>query len=308
MMNTARQNTKYTHARPRGLTPWHPQTRTQELLEQVQNILREYSAHLPLTARQIFYRLVGAHDYAKNENSYSRLCDLLVRARRAEIVPFDWIRDDGATIRVPTGFDGLPCFWGAVKDTAETYRRNRLEGQTIVPEIWVEAAGMGPQIVRVAHEFGIPVFSSGGFDSLTVKHEAAQRILNRDRQTTVLHVGDHDPSGVSIFDAAAEDVSRLAVDLGAPLAPEFRRIAVTPGQIERYKLSESPPKSTDKRGNWKGGTVQVEALPPDILAGEVRTAIGTVIDEAALQRVIITEEHERQTLIEEVNNYLEVTP
>jgi len=40
------------------------------LLDQVQAVLDEYQDHLPLTNRQVFYRLVGAFDYPKTESAY----------------------------------------------------------------------------------------------------------------------------------------------------------------------------------------------------------------------------------------------
>lgn len=43
--------------RPRGFIGWTPQTKTAELLGQVKQILGEYRDYLPLTIRQIFYRL-----------------------------------------------------------------------------------------------------------------------------------------------------------------------------------------------------------------------------------------------------------
>jgi hypothetical protein len=49
--------------RPRGFVPWSPQARTLALIARVQAVLGEYEDHLPLTLRQIFYRLVGAHGY-----------------------------------------------------------------------------------------------------------------------------------------------------------------------------------------------------------------------------------------------------
>lgn len=41
----------------------------------------------------------------------------------------------------------------------------------------------------------MPVLSSGGFDSLTAKHDLAQE-LGLAECAEVLHIGDHDPSGV----------------------------------------------------------------------------------------------------------------
>ncbi len=68
--------------RPRGFAPWSPQAATLTLLGQVRAVLAEYRDHLPLTIRQIFYRLVGAHGYDKTEQAYGRLCEHLNRARR----------------------------------------------------------------------------------------------------------------------------------------------------------------------------------------------------------------------------------
>ncbi len=290
----------YTSTRPRGLASWRPQRRTRLLLEQVDNVLAEYATHLPLTCRQIFYRLVGASGYPKDEKAYTRLLEALNRARRAGLVPFDGIRDDGATVRAPNGFDGKAHFLAAVENAAESYRRERQEGQPCVLEIWVEAGGMVPQVARVAHEYSAAVYSSGGFDSLTAKHDAAQRILTRSRPTVVLHLGDFDPSGLAVFDSAADDVRVMVRDLGGLTSPVFRRVAVTPEQISHYALHSAPPKKTDKRGNWVGGTVQAEALSPADLAREIRAAIEAELDPPARRLVLALEANERRQLIHTV--------
>ncbi len=47
------------HARPRGfIDEWKPRRPTLQLIEQVEAVLDEYSDYLPLTIRQVFYRLV----------------------------------------------------------------------------------------------------------------------------------------------------------------------------------------------------------------------------------------------------------
>ena len=195
------------------------------------------------------------------------------------------------------GFGGLPHFWRAVRRTAEDYRRARLAGQPRHVELWVEAGGMVPQAARVAHHYGVTVYSAGGFDGLSNKHEAACRVLNRERPTLVLHVGDYDPSGLSIFDAAAADVAALVRDLGDRDAVTFKRVALTPAQIARHALTEAPPKPTDRRGAWRGGTVQAEALGPDMLAEELNHALKDALDMAAFERVLSVEAAERAELI-----------
>src|SRR5215468_2401462 len=69
--------------RVRGFAPWSPEKATLALLDQVKEVLDEYVDHLPLTIRQIFYRLVGKHAYEKSDLAYQRLIEHLNRARRA---------------------------------------------------------------------------------------------------------------------------------------------------------------------------------------------------------------------------------
>lgn len=69
----------------RGYQPWRPTT-TQALLDNVMSVFEEYPDHRPLTIRQVFYRLVGAHGFEKSEAAYARLLYLLDRARRARML------------------------------------------------------------------------------------------------------------------------------------------------------------------------------------------------------------------------------
>ncbi|WBB60993.1 hypothetical protein O7599_00030 [Streptomyces sp. WMMC500] len=68
-MNTAGRDTvsgrAYTRTRVRGFAPWSPRPATQRLIEQTRAVLAEYRDFLPMTARQVFYRLVGAHGFPK---------------------------------------------------------------------------------------------------------------------------------------------------------------------------------------------------------------------------------------------------
>jgi hypothetical protein len=68
--------------RPRGfIDDWQPRQRSLDLLQQVEAIVAEYA--MPLTIRQIFYRLVGRYGYDKTEQAYDRLGELLAKARRS---------------------------------------------------------------------------------------------------------------------------------------------------------------------------------------------------------------------------------
>ena len=277
--------------RVRGYADWTPRAKSQRLLEQMDAVLAEYREHLPLTIRQVFYRLVGSHGYDKTELAYDRLGELLNRARRARLVDFAVIRDDGVTAKIPLAFTSREAFIRTAKRLAANYKMDRQAGQEQYIELWVEAAGMVPMLAEVVGDYGVPTYSCGGFDSVTAKHEAAQRVVDRDVATLVLHVGDHDPSGLAMFNAVAEDVEAMAEEDYGEVS--FERVAVTVEQIRRYQLPTAPAKAHDKRSAWVGGgTVQAEALPPDVLTAEVRQAVTSLIDPDALGAV------ERQEAVE----------
>jgi hypothetical protein len=139
-------------------------------------ILDEYRDELPLTARQIFYRLVGKYGYPKDERAYERLTNYLVRARRARLIPFDHIRDDGASVMKGNFYTGEEDFYRRIRKQGEAYKRNKLSNQERDIRVYVEAAGMMPQLERVTRRYSVPVYSCSGFDSLTAKYDLAEEI------------------------------------------------------------------------------------------------------------------------------------
>jgi hypothetical protein len=285
--------------RPRGLAPWTPTATTLPLLDAVHKVLAEYAAQLPLTLRQVFYRLV-AGGYDKTEQAYERLGEMLNRARRSGRIKFEVIRDDGVLKEVPFGFKDRQDFWDKQDLWIKLFELNRQEGQAQFLELWVEASGMLPQVWAVAQEYGVPCYSSSGFDSVTAKHDAARRMLDRDVPTVILHLGDYDPSGVALFENLREDVTALYLDLGGELEPYFIRVAVTDEQIERLELSSAPPKKSDRRSVFTDvRTVQAEAIAPDQLQVEIRTAIERWINLDLLGELQEREEAERQALEED---------
>jgi hypothetical protein len=150
---------------------------------------------------------------------------------------------------------------------------------------------MVPQLFRITDPYGIPVMSSGGFDSITEKHTLAFENTN----TEVLHVGDLDAHGDRDFVALAEDVSAFANYYGNHVS--FTRLAVVCNpdndQVKRLNLPTSPhiPKR-NKRGEITSPayphnfTCQAEAIPPDELARIVREAIEDRIDWKAYNKVL----------------------
>lgn len=279
--------------RPRGYASWAPRAETQVLLEQVNEVLAEYAEHLPLTVRQVFYRLVGGYDYPKTEAAYANLADKLVRARRAKLISFNDLRDDGVSVIDQRWFDSPADFWDDTGRRVRRYQRDRQQGQPQRIELWCEAAGMMPQLARVANIYSVPVFSSGGFMSLTAIRHIVDRAVTRDQPTVILHVGDLDPSGVAVFDHMTEDVQAFVEQdrIVACTRVDCCRVALTETQVETFALPTAPTKKSDGRsGSWKGETCQLEALAPDDLAWIIQVAIEGLLNVDRFDREVAAEQ------------------
>lgn len=287
------------HRRPRGYADWRPQAKTRELIGSIEGIIGGYEDYLPLTVRQIFYLLVSNYGHEKTEAAYSRLSEHLVRARRAKIIPFDVIRDDGVVTYSSPWHSDPDDFWDETGKRIQNYRRDRQAGQRAFVELWCEAKGMAPQLARVADGYSVPVFSAGGFGSLTATRMIADRALQREVPTVLLHVGDLDPSGESIFDALAQDAAQfvLADRVVNVNFIEPERVALTRDQVDTYELETAPPKKSDSRSQrWSGETCQLEALPPNILAEIVEDAIVKYFDNGKLERQMEAEQEDQAIL------------
>jgi hypothetical protein len=282
--------------RPRGFVEeWRPYRKSRELLGQIEAIIAEYTT--ALTVRQIFYRLVARHGYDKTERAYNNLAELLTRARRARRIPMDAIRDDGFTSHYPLCWRGVDDFLDYLRRRAASFRLDRQQGQARRLVVMCEAAGMAPQLYRVTEPYGITVLSAGGFDSLTDKHRLAEEWSRLRQPTTVLRIGDYDPSGASMGIAFAEDIGDFAVDYGGDV--DFVVVAITPEQARDRNLPSAYPKTTDRRAVHftDSETWQAEALDPNELAQILEDAILTRLDRAVYEIVLAEEEEHRQAVI-----------
>jgi hypothetical protein len=286
-----------------GFIEWHPYRHSLDLLAKVEAIIAQYGQ--ALTLRQIFYRLVARHNYPKSEISkktgksndqpYSRLGDLLAKARRARRISMEAIRDDSTTRLESSFYAGIEDFLASVKWRIERFRLDRQKGQPRRLLVMCEAAGMVPQLFVVADPYGITVESSGGFDSVAEKHAFAEKWAKQDQPLTVLYIGDFDESGESMFDVLDEDIGAFAEHYGGDI--KFTRIAVTSTQMHDLGLPSAPPNPNDKRGRGLTETWQAEALDPADLARILEDAITSRLDLATYQAVLDDEDEMRRELL-----------
>ena len=287
--------------RPVGyLDAWHPYKKNQIRLAQVQQILEEYQEHLPLTVRQIYYRMIAVYRHPKGDSFRDSLYDLMVNARRAGDIPFESIRDDG--IQGGGYWDpDLDSHLRSIDRVLTNYDADRQAGQDIRLEAWCESAGMLPQLRRICDDYSIPVYSCGGFNSVTAVKRIAETVAAYDQDTVMLHLGDYDPSGISIYERVVRDVQAFLAD-DAPHR-EFRgvRVVLTEEQIAEYGLPMERIETEDTRSkaSIKAGLTEkceLEALAPDQIARILRERIDENIDPDQREETLEREEQDRARL------------
>jgi hypothetical protein len=246
----------------------------------------------PQTVRQLFYQLVSKGVVPKTEAAYQRtVCRLCGDMREQGDLPWGWLTDSTRWMRKPDSYSSLN---DAVALTARTYRRALWDDQNAYVEIWCEKEALAGVLYEVTSEYDVPLMVVKGFPSKDFVHGAAATIAARGVPAYLYYCGDWDPSGLKIWDGIQASISRYEPDADVT----FERIAVTRQQIQEFDL---PTRPTKREGNthakdFDGESVEVDALPVDVLQQLVRDAIEQHINQRQLEITKIAEASERAAL------------
>lgn len=297
-----------TKGRARGSAPWRPQAKTLVLLTHIDAVLAAYA--FPITARQVFYRLVGLGVLAKTERAYDNLCNLLVRARRSGRISWEAIADDSLVRYGPIIHDGAPGFLSWADRQADGHLfADWTEGQAVVPIVWTESDGMASFLrgALASHGWPVEVVSTSGSDSVGPKREMAMGAVDQyaktGQPTVIGKIGDLDEAGLSIIDSLTEDLLAFADNMGQPDAITVEWVALTNDQVVSFGLPTNPGKAAKKARDGRlwtppGGTmaesVQAEALDPADLTAVVEDWLRGHLDIAELDNMMAVSTRTRE--------------
>jgi hypothetical protein len=203
----------------------------------VWRILQVVKGYTSLTVRQLYYILVSRFKYSANIVFYKKMNRYLCKVRRANAeVHVKFIDPTRQFIPAP-----LPC-------------------QS--KEIWVEKDSIRNFIAKLATRYRLSIQVLRGFASLSMYRKALERARRRG-VTTVLYIGDHDPSGLLIETIAQEEMDHKRGII-------FYRLAITMEQIRRFKPPSRPVNTKDSRAQayiekYGNRVWDVEAIKPRTL-------------------------------------------
>lgn len=247
------------------------------VIDQANDIIAEYQADgLVLTLRQLYYQFVSRALLDNKQSNYKRLGSILSAGRLAGLVDWSAMEDITRNVRrLPSWDDPADIIYSAAASYKEDLWRST---QKYVPEVWIEKDALLGVIERVCNKHRVPFYSCRGYSSQSETYEAGKRFekvrLNQ-QIPIVLHLGDHDPSGL---DMTRDNAKRL--EMFAYEQVEVRRLALNFDQVQRYNPPPNPAKEKDSRApaymkRFGRKSWELDALDPKVISQLIEDEIKT---------------------------------
>lgn len=211
------------------------------IIEYANKVIQSYQASgLTLSLRQLYYQFVA-------ENAFTDT----------------YVQSGGKWVKDPDGRDVL-------LEVADCFAYWKWEDQPHYVEVWVEKDALLEVVAQTANRHDVAYFSCRGYTSVTELHAAALRLrheLQHGKFVHILHIGDHDPSGLDM----TRNITERLQDTFQIRDAKIHRIALNRNQIDKYNPPPNPAKLSDSRSSkyverhgeysW-----EVDALRPDVLS------------------------------------------
>lgn len=251
------------------------------LIQKMNTIVAEYTrAGYRLTVRQLYYQLVARAVVENTERSYKRVTNLVNDAKLAGMMDWEAIEDrTRAFIRRSR--------WNTAQELlnacAAQFHMDMWVNQPERVYVIVEKEALAGVLEPACRDLDVPLLAARGYPSGTVLREFAVSDLfdavEADQAITILHLGDHDPSGI---DMSRDLEERLKMFAETNLV-SLERIALNMDQVRAQNPPPNPAKTVDPRfqgyqEQYGDESWELDALTPQYLNTLLR---GKILDHIA---------------------------
>lgn len=271
------------------------QKKSLDLIGLVNQVVDEYSAQgYELTLRQAYYQLVARGYIPNNERSYKNIGNLINDGRLAGLIDWHSITDRTRNLRGNSHWNN-PV--DVIASARYSYLLDKWVGQPNYVEVWVEKDALVDIVGQVCRPLDTPYFSCRGYTSQSEMWSAAQRFIrqnNRERRI-IIHLGDHDPSGIDMTRDIQERLEMFGADV------YVKRVALTMKQIQTYNPPPNPAKITDSRASkyinqFGDESWELDALEPKVITNLINQEVTKYRDDSIYQAVCEKEGKEKDEL------------
>lgn len=271
------------------------------LIRKMDDIVTDYQRKgYQLTLRQCYYQLVARDIIENTEKSYKRIADLLDNGRKAGLIDWQAIEDRTRQIRGWSGYESPAAF---LKSVSRGFMLDLWREQPCYVEVWVEKDALVDVVRKACAGTRTPFFSCRGFSSQSAMWRAAERFkAKQDKKCIILHLGDHDPSGLDM----TRDIQERLIYFGAGV--QVQRIALNMEQVDTYNPPPNPAKETDSRYKsyqLKYGVKswELDALRPEVIESMIDEHIKQNMDLTLFNETLQQEQEQEQELYQIAYNY-----
>jgi hypothetical protein len=282
---------------------WNFQPSSQTTIDQADAIMREYKAQgYDLTLRQLYYQFVARGLLPNKQTAYKRLGDIVSNGRLAGLLDWDLLVDR-------TREEKHNSHWNdpseIIATAATSFQLDKWEGQENYVEVWVEKEALAGVVKTATEPLDVTRFSCRGYVSQSAMWQASNRFREHEakgRKGIILHLGDHDPSGIDMTRDIAERLRMFKARV------KVKRIALNMNQIEVLKPVPNPTKMTDARAasyvaafgyeSW-----ELDALEPVYLDELITSKVQNLCDLELFEKRRELQEEQRKTLTVIKDNY-----
>lgn len=271
---------------------------TLDAIETANTIIEEYQAQgFRLTLRQLYYQHVARGLIENTEKSYKKMGSIINDGRMAGLIDWDSIEDRTRNLQSLNK-------WGSprqiIRAAYSSYREDKWLLQPNRIEVWVEKDALIGVIEGICQEYEVDYFACRGYTSQSEMRSAAERIrryIENGQEVTIIHLGDHDPSGI---DMSRDIYDRLDLFLEGDHC-DVNRIALNYDQVTQYNPPPNPAKSSDSRfydyqREYGDESWELDALEPRVIAALIEEEILGLRDEDKWIRAVDEEEQNKKSL------------
>ena len=257
------------------------------LIQTANEIIEEYQAEgMSLTLRQLYYQFVSRGMIPNKQREYKKLGSVISDGRLAGLIDWEAIEDRTRYVRRNSHFAD-PA--DVIRAARYSFQLDHWEGQEYRVEVWIEKEALTGVISGICEQLDVPYFACKGYVSQSEMWKAAQRLLHHlemGRAPVIIHLGDHDPSGI--------DMTRDIIDRNEVFEAdmvEVERIALNMDQVEEYNPPPNPAKLSDTRSSgyiskYGNESWELDALEPRVLRRLIEEKVVLYRDDRIYQDVL----------------------
>lgn len=275
------------------------------LIELINHVIGEYEAMgYELTLRQAYYQLVARGYIENTERSYKNIGSLINEGRLAGLIDWNSITDRTRNIKKNSHWSDPADI---INSSLYSYQIDKWEDQPNYVEVWVEKDALVDIVGQACKPLDVPYFSCRGYTSQSEMWSAAQRFVRQSegwKDCYIIHLGDHDPSGIDMTRDIQERLDMFQADV------EVKRVALTMSQVELFSPPPNPAKLSDSRckqyiRNYGYQSWELDALEPQVICDLITREVTALLDEEKYQVMCDREEQEKDELRLIRDNYNE---